>query len=59
MNVKVEPAALAFVSAFELVGLAGVGPTWTSLVKRLPRPARGVVVALICVYLIGHWEVRR
>ena len=63
MRVEPEPAAIFGVSTYESLALLSGAvpalptlPTVTTLVKRLPRPARRLLVGLIAVWLAVHWE---
>lgn len=57
--VRMEPVIIAGVTGYEFSAIAsgGVIPTVTSLLKRLPKPARVAVLAGIFVWAILHLEI--
>jgi hypothetical protein len=53
-----ETLALTAVSTWEAaVLLTGHGPTVTSQVRRLPKPARALLVAGLTAWMIEHFSV--
>lgn len=56
-----ERHVIGFVCVYELAAFASNGriPTWTSLVIRLPQPARAILVSLVGYWMVKHFEVRR
>lgn len=58
-DISAEVCALAAISTWEAAALlTGLIPTVTSMVMRLPTPARRLVVAAAACWLAGHFDVR-
>lgn len=58
-DVTFESGALTVVSSYEAAALiSGRLPTITSLVRRLPRAARAVIVVAVFGWLTRHFEVK-
>lgn len=55
-----ESFCIGLVAGYELTSFASRGrlPTVTSLVMRLPHPARAVVVGLLWVWTVDHFQLR-
>ena len=52
---RVGPTVIAAACGWEVVAIAtGREPTWTSLVRALPRRQRAAVVGASCSWLIAH-----
>ena len=57
---RAEPVAVGVVSAWEAIALStGLLPTWTSLVRPLPRRVRAVIAGAGACWLVVHFEVHR
>lgn len=56
-----ERHVIGFVCAYELAAFASNGriPTWTSLVMRLPQPARAALISSVTYWMVNHFQVRR
>ena len=54
-----EQKTIAFVCIWELVAFASNGrlPTWTGMVIRLPRPIRKMVLGLVGVWMVAHFQL--
>lgn len=53
-----EPVVLAVISTWESAALlTGRIPTVTSLVRRLPRPARVLIVGAVVAWIADHFSV--
>ena len=53
-----EPVVLAVISTWESAALlTGRIPTVTSLVRRLPRPVRVLIVGAVAAWIADHFEV--
>lgn len=63
-KLELEPVAIFGVSTYESLALLSGAvpalptlPTVTTLVKRLPRPARVLIVGAVAAWIADHFEV--